>query len=258
MRLQHFLALAGVASRRHSEDLIRAGRVRVNGQPVTALGVKIDPERDAVEVDGTAVEFEKKVYVLLNKPRGCLSSVTDSRGRPTVTDLVTAVSARLYPVGRLDADTEGLLLLTNDGELCHRLTHPRYGIEKTYRAEVVGVPSNEALDALRQGVEIEDGKTSPAKVKVIESDRKHTRLEIVIHEGKKRQVKRMCAAVGHKVVSLRRVAFGGIRLGTLKPGTYRFLTDSEVAWLQQKADLHDQQKQLRYPETGPRPPPETE
>lgn len=237
MRLQRFLALAGVASRRRCENLITAGRITVNGDVVRKLGVSVDPEGDIVEVDGKRVEVEKKIYIVLNKPRGYLSSVADSRGRPTVSELVSDLSARLYPVGRLDMDTEGVLLMTNDGELCHRLTHPRFGVEKTYHAEVVGKPSRKALEQLRKGVDVGGVTSSPAKVKSIRSKQVGSVLEIVIHEGRKRQVKRMCKAVGHPVVSLRRVEFGGIRSGNLEPGGYRFLSDSEVAGLKKRTAL---------------------
>ncbi len=237
MRLQRFLALAGVASRRRSESLIVAGRVTVNGNVVQALGTSVDPERDTVEVDDKRIDMEKKVYVVLNKPRGYLSSVEDSRGRPTVSELVSDLSVRLYPVGRLDMDTEGVLLMTNDGELCHRLTHPRFGVEKTYHAEVVGKPSQKALGKLREGVDLRGVTSSPARVRIVRSKQSRSVLEIVIHEGRKRQVKRMCKAVGHPVVSLRRVEFGGIRSGKLKPGEYRLLSEPEVASLKEKTIL---------------------
>lgn len=228
MRLHHFLALSGVDSRRQCEKIITAGRVRVNGRVVSRLGTKIDPEHDDVMVDGKCVKAEKKFYVLLNKPRGYLSSVVDKRERPTVSELVSAVPARLYPVGRLDMDTEGLLLMTNDGVFCYRLTHPRFEVKKTYRAEVRGKPSQRALNQLRKGVEIIDGKTHPATVKLVRSDQRKSMLEIAIHEGRKRQVRLMCKAIGHPIIRLKRIEFGGVRLGNLKPGHYRFLLESEV------------------------------
>lgn len=237
MRLQHFLALAGVASRRRCEELMRAGRVRVNGRDAQELGTKIDPQRDVVEVDGKRVEIEKKLYVLLNKPPGYLSTVTDARGRPTVTELVADLPARLYPVGRLDLDTEGVLLLTNDGALCHRLTHPRFGVEKTYRAEVRGKPGREALRSLKRGTNIGEGRTWPAKVRLIRFGTERSTLEITIHEGRKRQVKRMCKTIRHPVLRLTRVKFAGISLGRLRPGQYRLLSDSEVASLKKTAGL---------------------
>jgi len=235
MRLQRFLALAGVASRRHSEELMAAGRVSVNGKITKKLGATVDPERDMVEVDGELIEPEKKLYILLNKPGGFLSSVTDSHGRPTVSELTAGLPARLYPVGRLDMDTEGVLLMTNDGDLCHRLTHPKFGVEKTYRAEVAGKPSRRAIERLCKGIKIEGNRTSPAKVRLLKAKKDHSTLEITIHEGRKRQIKKMCETTGHPVTKLVRVEFGGIRLGGLKPGQYRVLTNSEVARLKKKA-----------------------
>ncbi len=240
MRLQHFLATAGVASRRRAELLILAGRVAVNGQTIKELGSTIDPERDDVVVDGERIETEKKVYVLLNKPRGYLSAVTDSRGRRTVSELTADLPARLYPVGRLDMDTEGALLMTNDGELCHRLTHPSFGVDKTYHAEVRGKPSKDALRRLEKGVRIDNSKTSPARVKLLGSKGNHSRIEITVHEGRKRQIKKMCEAVGHTVASLKRVQFAGIGLGRLKPGAYRLLSPSETAKLKKLARIDPQ------------------
>jgi pseudouridine synthase len=238
MRLQHFLALAGVASRRRSEGLITAGHVSVNGQVVTKLGTKIVPERDVIEVDEKRVEIEKKIYVLLNKPHGYLSTVTDVRGRRTVGDLVSDLSLRLYPVGRLDKDTAGVLLMTNDGALCHRLTHPRFGVDKIYHVRVTGTPSLTALRKLRRGVDIEEATTSPAQVKLIGSQQGRSTLEIIVHEGRKRQIKKMCEAVGYPVVGLTRVEFGGLRVGRLKFGEYRLLSAREVAQLKRKVSLN--------------------
>ncbi|RJP75296.1 MAG: rRNA pseudouridine synthase [Candidatus Abyssobacteria bacterium SURF_17] len=237
MRLHRFLALAGVASRRKCEQLIAAGRISVNGSVMRTLGTSVNPEHDSVTLDGEHVTIEQKVYVLIHKPQGYLTSVTDARGRHTVSELVSTLPVRLYPVGRLDMDTEGVLLMTNDGELCHRLTHPRFGVEKTYHAEVLGKPSTEALEKLRTGVDIRNGKTSPARVKLLKVGREQSTLEIIIHEGRKRQVKRMCKAIGHPVVRLKRVEFGGIRLGNLTPGSYRLLSPSEVASLKKTAGL---------------------
>ncbi len=237
MRLQRYLAIAGVASRRRAELLILAGRVAVNGQTIKELGSKIDPGRDVVEVDGERIETEKKFYVLLNKPRGFLSAVTDSRGRPTVSELTADLPARLYPVGRLDMDTEGVLLMTNDGELCHRLTHPSFGVDKTYHAEVRGRPSKDSLKRLERGVRIGDDKTSPAKVRLLGTKGGHSRIEIIVHEGRKRQIKKMCEVIGHTVVGLKRIEFAGIRLGRLKPGEYRLLSPSETAKLKRLARI---------------------
>jgi 23S rRNA pseudouridine2605 synthase len=224
VRLAKFLAGAGVASRRSCEALIRAGRVTVDGETVT------DPARDvtarqAVAVDGQALDpAPVRVVYALNKPAGVVSTARDTHGRPTVVELVPS-SARLYPVGRLDADTTGLILLTNDGALAHRLTHPSFAVPKTYRAVLAGPPVGQAtLSALRSGVTLDDGPTAPARVRRIGP---HT-IELTIHEGRKRQVKRMCEYVGQRVRKLERIRFGSLELGDLKPGAYRRLTGIEV------------------------------
>jgi 23S rRNA pseudouridine2605 synthase len=224
MRLAKYLASAGIASRRASEEIIRAGRVAVAGETVT------DPARnvetgDRVEVDGQPVAGggERVVYAL-NKPRGVVSTARDTHGRPTVVSLVPSES-RLYPVGRLDIDATGLILLTNDGDLAYRLTHPSFEVPKTYRATVSGGPVRDrALRELRAGVRLEDGFTAPARVRRLRPDT----LEITIHEGRNRQVKRMCDAVGHRVIALERTAFGALELGRLAPAAYRRLTAEEV------------------------------
>jgi len=237
-RLSKLIAAAGLASRRKCEDLIRAGRVRLDGEVVTNLGTRADPKCARIEVDGKPIALEPLVYVLLNKPRGPLSAVSDHRGRQTVVGLVKGVSARLYPVGRLDADTEGLLLLTNDGELTYRLTHPRYGVEKVYEAEVEGRPTAETVLRLAHGVMLEDGWSGPARVRLLPLLRQCTteatpggRLEVTIHSGRKRQVRRMLKAVGHPVVSLRRTRMGTLRLGDLPAGGWRKLSRKEIAEL---------------------------
>jgi 23S rRNA pseudouridine2605 synthase len=224
MRLVKFVATAGVASRRASEELIRAGRVTVNGQPVTDPARDVG-ERDEITVDGAKVrQPERRVVYAVNKPVDVVSTARDPQGRPTVVGLVPGTS-RLYPVGRLDADSSGLILLTNDGDLAHRLTHPSFEVPKTYVAAVARAPVRDAaLRALRSGVELEDGPTTPARVRRLADDR----LEITIHEGRNRQVRRMCEAVGHPVRALERVAIGPLRLGRLPSGGYRRLTDTEV------------------------------
>jgi 23S rRNA pseudouridine2605 synthase len=224
MRLAKFLATAGVASRRAAETIIRDGRVTVNGEPVTDPARDVDID-DAVMLDGTPVNptTDRVVYVV-NKPLGVVSTADDPQRRPTVVSLVPS-QTRLYPVGRLDLDTTGLILLTNDGELAHRLTHPSFEVPRTYRAVVSNPPVREpALRMLREGVDLEDGRTSPARVTRLGRNA----IELVIHEGKKRQVKRMCEAVGHPVRSLERVAFGSLRLGDLEPGKYRRLNAGEL------------------------------
>ena len=226
MRLAKFLATAGVASRRAAEEIVRAERVTVNGETVT------DPARDvgdgdAVTVDGAAVapEAERAVYVV-NKPAGVVSTASDPQRRRTVVSLVPS-AVRLYPVGRLDIDTTGLILLTNDGELAHRLTHPSFEVPRTYRVVVSRPPVSErAVRALRNGVQLEDGRTAPARVRRL-GDRSEI-LELTIHEGRKRQVKRMCEAVGYRVRSLERVAFGPLVLGALAPGEHRRLSEAEI------------------------------
>jgi len=232
MRLGKFLALAGVASRRSAEELIRAGRVTVGGEVVT------DPARDAGEYDVVTLDGEKlgiavgRVIYAVNKPAGVVSTARDPQGRPTVVSLAPG-GVRLYPVGRLDRDTTGLILLTNDGELAHRLTHPRFEVQKAYRAVVSRPPVREqALRALRAGVELDDGRTSPAQVRRVAADT----LEITIHEGRKRQVRRMCEAVGHPVRRLERVRFGPLELGSLRPGASRQLTPEEVSALRRATE----------------------
>lgn len=232
LRLQKVLAESGVASRRAAERIIAEGRVKVNGVIVTALGTKVLPGRDRVEVDGAEVVTDPaKRYCLLYKPAGYLSTVKDPQGRKTVIDLLPRkYGERLYPVGRLDLDAEGLLLMTNDGELAFRLTHPRYRVPKSYRVTVKGVVEQETLDELRGGMALEDGVTAPAEAKVVARDpkRKKSVLELTLTEGKKRQVKRMCEAVGHPVQSLKRVSIAFLDAGGLEPGRCRELSRQEV------------------------------
>jgi 23S rRNA pseudouridine2605 synthase len=226
-RLHKALAAAGVASRRRSEELIAAGRVRVNGATAT-IGDRVDVTVDVVEVDGERVTLDPTLrYVMLNKPQGVVSTTSDPEGRPTVTDLIN-LTDRLYPVGRLDRETEGLLLLTNDGDLVHRLLHPSFEVERVYLALVPGPARREALDRLAAGVELEDGLARPRRVRVVEQHRGKALLEVVMTEGRKREVRRMLAEVGLPVERLARVAFGGVELGDLRQGKWRFLTDAEV------------------------------
>jgi 23S rRNA pseudouridine2605 synthase len=232
MRLTKYLAHAGVASRRAAEDLIRAGRVTVDGEVVGDLGRQLAGGEE-VRLDGEAVGGpEEHAVWLVHKPAGVVSTARDTHGRPTVVSLVRDAGARLYPVGRLDVDTTGLILVTNDGELANRLMHPRYEVPRTYEATVRGGPVGEpALRALRAGVRLEDGMTAPALVRSLGPDR----LELVMHEGRKRQVRRMCSAVGHPVVALRRVAFGPLCLGSLREGEARRLDAAEVEALRTAA-----------------------
>lgn len=239
-RLQKVMARAGVASRRHSEALIQAGRVTVNGRVVTELGTKVVPGRDIIEVDGRPLgRPETKVYVLLNKPKGYVTTLFDPQGRPKVTDLLEGeVAERVYPVGRLDFDTEGLLLLTNDGDLANGLMHPARRVKKTYIAKVRGVPGPAKIRALREGIELDDGPTAPADVKVLEVRAPNSAtISLRIHEGRNRQVRRMFAALGHEVIHLKRIALGPLKLGDLPAGEWRYLTDQEVADLYRAAGL---------------------
>ena len=230
MRLNAFLARAGVASRRGADELIREGRVLVNGAPGT-LATQVGG-RDAVEVDGRRVELEPLAYVLLHKPAGVVTTARDTHGRPTVVGLVGHPS-RVVPVGRLDADTTGALLLTNDGPLAHRLAHPRYGVEKVYVAEVDGVPASGALRRLADGVELADGPTAPAGVRLLATARGGARLELRLHEGRKHQVKRMCEAVGHPVRRLHRSGYAGLDLRGLAAGEWRELGPAEITALRE-------------------------
>jgi 23S rRNA pseudouridine2605 synthase len=228
VRLNAFLARAGVASRRGADDLIKAGRVRVNGEP-GQLNTFVQA-RDRVELDGQPVERQPLAYVLLHKPAGTVTTARDPQGRRTVVDFVDH-PARVVPVGRLDADTTGALLLTNDGELAHHLAHPRYEVEKVYEAEVEGEPDDEALDRLRVGLELDDGPTAPAQARRLGP----TSVEVSIHEGRKHQVKRMLAAVGHPVTRLHRSRYAGLTLDGLEPGAWRELEQPEVERLRQTA-----------------------
>ncbi|HZK43941.1 MAG TPA: pseudouridine synthase [Syntrophomonadaceae bacterium] len=228
LRLAKYLANSGITSRRKAEELISEGRIKVNGRVVTEQGSKIDSAHDIVEFDDREVAKEDKVYFLLNKPRGYISSVTDPQGRPTVIDLLKDVKERLYPVGRLDYDTEGLLILTNDGYFSNLMTHPSYEVEKTYEALVKGVTTPTELDKLRQGILLEDGITAPAVVEIVRQDKDKTLLSIKIHEGRKRQIKRMCMAINHPVIHLRRTGFALLKNQDIKLGQYRSLTPNEV------------------------------
>ncbi|HZU67715.1 MAG TPA: pseudouridine synthase [Ktedonobacteraceae bacterium] len=238
-RLARFLARAGVASRRHAEELIAAGRVQVNGATITSQGTRINPQRDTVTVDGKAVQTPTRhVYIMLHKPTGYVTTAADPQGRPTVLDLLPVELRRLrvYPVGRLDIDTSGLLLLTNDGDFAQRMTHPRYSTEKHYEALVRGCPTEEALAALREGVTVvvddeRSYRTSPAQVRILQRAGANCRLALTIHEGRKRQVRRMISTVGYKVLELKRVAVGKLTLGDLPVGEWRYLRDEEVRGL---------------------------
>ncbi|HUC44376.1 MAG TPA: pseudouridine synthase [Candidatus Sulfotelmatobacter sp.] len=228
-RLQKALAHAGIASRRAAERLIRAGRVSVNGEVVVALGTKVDPEHDAIRVDGKRIPPPPAhaTWLALHKPRGVVTTLSDPEGRPTIRDLLRGVRTRVYPVGRLDYDSEGLLLLTDDGRVARDLMHPSSGVEKTYLAKVRGVPDAESLRRLARGVPLDGKRTGPARVRIVKRG-ENPWLEIVIAEGRNRQVRRMLLAEGHPVQRLRRVAYGGVSLGTLGAGDLRPLTAREI------------------------------
>lgn len=238
VRLQKYIAMSGTASRRAAETMISEGRVSVNGKRVTEQGVKVEIGADSVSVDGEEIKVKnKKYYIMLNKPVGYVSTVSDQFDRPTVVDLVKTDlgNVRIFPVGRLDYDTEGLLLLTNDGDFTHRVTHPKFHMDKTYIASVKGGMTISAVNKLRNGVYIEDGiKTSPAHTEIIDAYDGHTYVKITIHEGKNRQVRRMFEAVGNTVVGLQRIKIGNVELGNLPLGRWRHLTSHEVNYLRGK------------------------
>ncbi|MFD2371819.1 pseudouridine synthase [Brevibacillus sp. GCM10020057] len=234
-RLQKVLAHAGVASRRHCEELIVQGKVQVNGKVVQELGTRVDPATDKITVNGKPIRIEQHVYLMLYKPTGVITSVSDPQGRRVVTDLLKGVKERVYPVGRLDYDTSGLLLLTNDGDLANRLAHPSYEIDKVYRAWVRGVPSQDKVKMLATGIRLEDGMTAPGEARLLKATATKDKalIELTIHEGRNRQVRRMCEAIGHPVVTLERIRLGFLTLEGLEPGQYRPLTSAEVEKLKQ-------------------------
>lgn len=251
IRLQKLMADAGLGSRRHNENLIRAGRVSVNGQ-VAHLGDKADPATDIVAVDGQPLQSEATIYIMLYKPRGVLSSTEDemAQGRQTVRDLVD-LPGHLYPVGRLDKQSEGLMLLTNDGHLAHRLTHPRYEHEKVYRVTVEGQPSPETLQQWANGLLLDGQMTVPAGIEILAQHSDHTLLQITMREGRKRQIRRIAAQLGHPVQQLQRVQIGPLQLTELRPGEWRHLTKAEVAALQQAVQAPARQR------PAPAAPPDT-
>lgn len=231
MRLAKYLAHAGIASRRKAEKLIEAGLVQVNGRVVTEVDSNVEPERDTVAYKHNVISLERALYILFYKPTGCLSTVTDKFNRPAVTDFFPDLPVRIYPVGRLDMETTGILLLTNDGDFANRMLHPRYELRKYYQARLQGNISAAAVQQLEKGVILSDGLTAPARVKVLEHGTQESVIIISIHEGRKRQIRRMCSYVGYPVISLKRVGYGQLRLGNLQPGEYRYLTANEVGEL---------------------------
>lgn len=234
MRINKYIASCGVASRRKAEELILDGKVKVNGKIIEELSYKVDENKDMVEVNNVKITLDEKlVYLLLNKPEGYITTVKDQFDRPSVIDLLSSVKERVFPVGRLDYETSGLLLLTNDGDLTYKLTHPKHEIDKTYVAKVKGILTEDEIKNFREGLYIEDYKTASAKLKVLDSDKVKniSTLEIKIHEGKNRQVRKMCKSINHPVLRLKRVAMGKINLKNCKVGEYRYLTEDEVRYL---------------------------
>ena len=239
-RLQKLIAAAGIASRRHAEELITAGRVTVNGEVIKELGSKADPDRDHIKVNGKLINPQlrsrENIYVLLNKPKGYLSSVSDPEGRPLVTELLPPSLGKVHPVGRLDFNTEGLLLLTNDGEFTNFITAARNQVEKVYEVKVKGVPSEAAIERLRRGVTLEDGtRTAPAKITKLSETRTNAWYEVMLHQGRNQQVRRMFELIGHSVLKLRRVRIGFLSDENFKPGHWRFLSPREVGRLMKKS-----------------------
>lgn len=228
MRLQKFMAQCGVASRRASEEIIAQGRVSVNGETIDYMGFEVDPDRDIVMVDGLKIQPEaKKYYILLHKPKGYVTTVSDEFDRPTVMELVRDVHARIYPVGRLDYDTSGLLIMTNDGDFANILTHPSHAVNKAYIAQLDSLPDSDALNTLRNGVLLDGKLTAQAKVEVLKPTKRGCEIKVTIHEGRNRQVRRMFEAIGATVTSLKRISVGNVTLGNLPEGKWRHLNDAE-------------------------------
>lgn len=246
-RLQKAMASAGVGSRRHCEELIAAGRVEVDRKVVQELGAKVDPDRQEIRVDGQPLKKTKRVYFLVNKPIGVVSTNFDPSGRPRVIDLFPNIKERLFTVGRLDLSSEGLILVTNDGQLANELAHPRYGVEKTYHVLVAGQPAPEVLKQLRQGIRLAEGMAHVVSAKVKSTLKKSTVLEIVLNEGRNREIRRLLAKIGHKVLRLKRVALGGVRLKDLPPGEIRRLRSDELRM------LRDRSAPSRRPQSRPAP-----
>ncbi|WP_250675154.1 pseudouridine synthase [Paraclostridium ghonii] len=234
MRINKYIASCGIASRRKAEELIIENRVKVNGKIINELSFQINEDKDKVEVDGKLIGLEEElVYIMLNKPEGYVTTVKDQFDRKSVIDLVKDVGARVYPIGRLDYETSGLLLLTNDGDLTYKLTHPKHEVDKTYVATVKGIPSQSEVTNFEKGLYIEDYKTAPAKIKIVKKniEKNYAVCEIKIHEGRNRQVRKMCKAINHPVMNLRRKAMGKILLKDVEVGKYRYLTNDEINYL---------------------------
>ncbi|MBN1272167.1 MAG: rRNA pseudouridine synthase [Candidatus Aminicenantes bacterium] len=238
IRLNKYLSQAGVASRREADRMIERGEIKVNGRVIRELGCRIDPSRDKIVFQGREVACKKKnVYIMVNKPRGYIVTTKDPQNRPQVLNLLPSFERRIYPVGRLDADSEGLLLLTDDGELAYRLTHPRFQISKIYLVKVKGHPGREKISLLEKGIFIDGKKTSPASLEPIAEKGKRSLFQMTIREGRKREIRRMFASVGHEVIELKRVQVGSLKLGDLKKGHWRFLRPNEVHRLKKQVSI---------------------
>jgi len=234
MRLQKYIAMSGLTSRRKAEELILQGRVKVNGHVISQMGKNVEPEKDIVMVDDKVIRLEdNKVYIMLNKPKGYVTTLKDKHSDKIVLDLIKGIRERLFPIGRLDKDTTGLLLMTNDGDLAYKLTHPKHVVWKEYIATVKGNPENKKIKLLRDGVIIDGRRTSPACVEVIKKDKDSTVLKMKIYEGRNRQIRKMCKSIGHPVMELKRVAIGDVRLGNLEVGKWRYLTKEEIDYLKE-------------------------
>lgn len=232
MRLQKYMALCGIASRRKSEEIIKSGRVKVNNKVITEMGVKINPKKDVIKVDNKIIyEEENMIYIMLNKPKGYVTTLKDEKGRKIVIDLIENIKERIFPVGRLDSDTTGLLLLTNDGDLTYKLTHPSNEIPKRYMALVEGIPSKIELEKFRNGIIIDGYITSKAYIKIEKTYKNESILDISIHEGRNRQVRKMCESISHPVKELKRVAIGSLEIGELNIGSWRHLNIEEISYL---------------------------
>lgn len=232
IRLQKYLADSGICSRRKAEEYILAGRVKVNGEVINTLGTKVDDEKDKVYFDNKLLkQKEKKVYLMLNKPEGYVTTVKDQFDRKTVMDLIKDIPYRVVPIGRLDYDTSGLLLFTNDGEVVYKLTHPKHNIDKVYEAKIKGIPSKEEIKNFENGLYIDNYKTSKAKLEIIKTEKDTSIVRITIHEGKNRQVRKMCEKIGHSVIKLKRISIGNIKLGNLPVGEYRILNKKEENYI---------------------------
>lgn len=254
IRLQKFLAACGLGSRRHCEEYIEQGRVTIDGQPVTELGTTVDPVAQTIALDGEPLRMERKKYYMVNKPVGILCTNRDPAGRPRVVDLFPAGGPRLFTVGRLDESSEGLLVVTNDGDLAQKLAHPRYRFFRTYHVQVAGHPTRETLNQLKQGMYFSDGKFRVVDARPLKKQGKSTHLELTLAEGHNREIRRLLARVGHKVMTLRRVAFGPLKIGRLKPGEYRELRREELAALFDLLAKNQARSASGRPPAGGRPP----